>query len=138
MNRFGVGVGFFLLLLSMVAVSCSQETHGGAGMEVNSGQAPLFISAAQDNSFLKDAEARVRELREKAGRVEDDLWKSAGGAGARKEFDEAKNRIESMEKDLVKLRAEGKEASREIIADLRQKEEDIEMFLNRAASDTGD
>ena len=137
MNRFGVGVGFFLLLLSMVAVSCSQETHGGAGMEVNSGQAPPFISEAQDNSFLKDAEARVKELREKAARVEDDLWKSAGGAGARKEFGEAKKRLESMEKDLVKLRAEGKEAS-EIIADLRQKEEDIEMFLNRAASDTGD
>ena len=137
MNRFGVGVGFFLLLLSMVAVSCSQETHGGAKKEVNSGQAPPFISEAQDNSFLKDAEARVKELREKAARVEDDLWKSAGGAGARKEFDEAKKRLESMEKDLVKLRAEGKEAS-EIIADLRQKEEDIEMFLNRAASDTGD
>lgn len=137
MNRFGVGVGFFLLLLSMVAVSCSQETHGGAGMEVNSGQAPPFISEAQDNSFLKDAEARVKELREKAARVEDDLRKSAGGAGARKEFDEAKKRLESMEKDLVKLRAEGREAS-EMIADLRQKEEDIEMFLNRAASDTGD
>lgn len=137
MNRFGVGLFFSLLLLSAVAVSCSQETHGGARKEVNSGQAPLFISEENDSTFLKDAEARVKELREKADRVEDDLRRSAGRASARKEFEEAKKRLESMEKDLEKLRAEGKEASRELIADLRQKEEELEIFLNRAAPDTG-
>lgn len=137
MNRFGVGLFFSLLLLSVVAVSCSQETQGGAGKEVNSGQAPLFISEENDRAFLKDTEARVKELREKVGRVEDDLRKSAGRASARKEFDEAKKRLESMEKALEKLRAESREASRELIADLRQKEEELEIFLNRAASEAG-
>lgn len=137
MNRLGVGVAFSLLLLSTVAVSCSQENNGGARKEVNSGQAPLFISEENDSAFLKDAEARVKELREKTGRVEDDLRKSAGRASARKEFGEAKKRLASMEKDLKKLRAEGKEASRELIADLRQKEEELEIFLNRAASEVG-
>ncbi|OGP14881.1 MAG: hypothetical protein A2052_08650 [Deltaproteobacteria bacterium GWA2_54_12] len=137
MNRLGVGVVFSLLLLSTVAVSCSQETHGGAKKEVNSGQAPLFIFEENDSAFLKDAEARVKELREKASRVEDDLHRSAGRASARKEFEEAKKRLEAMEKDLEKLRAEGKEASRELIADLRQKEEELEIFLNRAASEVG-
>ncbi|MBI2400715.1 MAG: hypothetical protein HYV23_06635 [Deltaproteobacteria bacterium] len=118
-------------------MSCSQETQGGAGKEVNSGQAPLFISEENDRAFLKDTEARVKELREKVGRVEDDLRKSAGRASARKEFDEAKKRLESMEKALEKLRAESREASRELIADLRQKEEELEIFLNRAASEAG-
>lgn len=137
MDRLGVGVVFSLLLLSMVAVSCSQENNGGARKEVNSGQAPLFISEENDGTFLKDAEARVKELREKAGRVEDDLHRSAGRASARKELGEAKKRLASMEKDLKKLRAEGKKASRELINDLRQKEEELEIFLNRAASETG-
>lgn len=136
MNRLGVGVVFSLLLLSAVVVSCSQENNGGARKEVNSGQAPLFISEG-DSAFLKDAEARVKELREKTGRVEDDLRKSAGWASARKEFEEAKKRLESMEKDLEKLRAEGKEASRELIADLRQNEQELEVALNRAASELG-
>jgi gamma-glutamyl:cysteine ligase YbdK (ATP-grasp superfamily) len=121
----------------MVAVSCSQETNGGARKEVNSGQAPLFISEGNDSAFLKDAEAMVKELREKIGRVEDDLRKSAEMASAQKEFDEAKKRLESMEKDLEKLRVEGKDASRELINDLRQKEEELEIFLNRAASEAG-
>lgn len=46
----GVGVVFSLLLLSTVAVSCSQENNGGARKEVNSGQAPLFIF---EEIFLK-------------------------------------------------------------------------------------
>lgn len=136
MERFGVGVGFSLLLL-FLAISCSQETHGGAGKGTNPGQAPPVLSEADDNSFLKGAEARVKDLRERADQVERDLRRSAGRASARKEFDEAKKRLASMEKDLEKLRAEGSEASGELMADLRQKEEELEIFLNRAASDTG-
>lgn len=137
MNRLGVGVVFSLLLLSVVAVSCSQETHGGASKEVNSGLASPFFSEENDSAFLKGAEARVKELREKAGRVEDDLHRSAGRTSARKELDEAKKRLDSMEKDLEKFRAEGRQASRELMADLWQNEQELEVALNRAASELG-
>lgn len=137
MNRLGVGVVFSLLLLSTVAVSCSQENNGGARKEVNSGQAPLFIFDGKDRAILKDAEARVKELREKAGRVEDDLRRSAGNASARKELDKAKKRLESMEKDLEKLRAEGNGVAKGLIAGLRQNEDELEISLNRAASEVG-
>lgn len=126
-----------MLLLSTVAVSCGQETHGGARKGDDPGEAPLFISEAEDGAFLKEAEARFEELRDKVDRVEGDVRKSAGGASSRNELDEAKKRLAEMENDLEKLRAGGTEVSKELLAGFKQKEEELEIFLNRAASWTG-
>jgi tetrahydromethanopterin S-methyltransferase subunit G len=126
-----------LLLLSTVAVSCGQETHGGARKGDDPGEAPLFISEAEDGAFLKEAEARLKELRSKVDRVEGDVRKSAGGPSARNELDEAKKRLAEMENDLEKLRAEGTEVSKELFAGFKHKEEELEIFLSRATSGTG-
>jgi TolA-binding protein len=125
-----------LLLLSTVAVSCGQETHGGARKGDDPGEAPLFISEAEDGS-LKEAEARLKELRSKVDRVEGDVRKSAGGASTRNELDEAKKRLSEMENDLERLRAEGVEVSKELFAGFNRKEKELEIFLSRAASGTG-
>lgn|GEM_PF-3656492 len=132
----GVGVVLSLLLLSTVAVSCGQETHGGARKGDDPGEAPLFISEAEDGS-LKEAEARLKELRSKVDRVEGDVRKSAGGASTRNELDEAKKRLSEMENDLERLRAEGVEVSKELFAGFNRKEKELEIFLSRAASGTG-
>ncbi len=126
-----------MLLLSTVAVSCGQETHGGARRGDDPGEAPLFISEAEDGTFLKETEARFNELRDKVDRVEGDVRKSAGGASTRNELDEAKKRLGEMEKDLEKLKAEGAGVSKELLAGFNQKEKELEIFLNRAASGTG-
>ncbi len=125
-----------MLLLSTVAVSCGQETHGGARKGDDPGEAPLFISEAEDGS-LKEAEARLKELRSKVDRVEGDVRKSAGGASTRNELDEAKKRLSEMENDLERLRAEGVEVSKELFAGFNRKEKELEIFLSRAASGTG-
>jgi len=136
MKRFGVGVVVYMLLLSTAAISCGRESHGGAGKGDDPGKAPPSISEAGD-SFLKEAEARLNELKERAERVENDLRKSAGMAEARREFDEARKRLADMERDLDELKALGNEAAAALRDELERKEEEFEIFLNRAARDGG-
>lgn len=136
MKRLGVGV-CFLLLLSGTAVSCRQETSGGALKESNSFNAPPLFFEEGSNSFLKEAEASLAELRKKAAAVEDDLRRSARRAEARRELAEVRDRLKSMEADLERLKASGREASEEFKADIRKKEDELEILLNQAASDMG-
>ncbi len=138
MNRLGVGVIVTMLLLSTAALlSCGRESHGGAGKGDDPGTAPLSISEAGYGSFIREAEDRLSVLKEKAERVEADLRKSAGMARARGEFHEAQKRLMEMEKDLEELKAQGREASARLKGELKRKEEEFEIFLNRAAQNGG-
>lgn len=137
MKRFGVGVCFFLLLLSMAAVSCRQESFGGARKEADSRQAPPSFSEEGPDAFLKEAEAALSELKRKADKVDDDLRRSARRAQARRELAEVREKLQSMEADLEELKAEGKEASEELKADISKKKDEIEMLISQASSDMG-
>lgn len=137
MNRLGAGVCFFLLLLSMATVSCKQETFGGARKEVDSRKAPPLFSKAGSDSFLKEAEASLEELKKKTDEVEDGLRRTARRAFARRELAEVREKLESMEADLEKLKGSDREASEEVKADISRKEDELEILLNRAASDMG-
>lgn len=136
MKRFGAGVCSILLLLSMAAVSCKQETNGGARMESDSRRAPSLISDKRQ-AFLKEAEAAVKELREKADMVEDDLRRSARRASARRELVEVREKLKSIETSLDELRESGFEATDELKADIAKREDEIEMLINRASSGMG-
>lgn len=136
LKRFGAGVCFTLLLLSMAAVSCKQETDGGARKESDSRRAPSLISEERQD-FLNETEAAVKELRKKADVVEDDLRRSARRASANRELVEVRDKIKSIEASLDELRKSGSEATDELKADIAKREDEIEMLINRASSGMG-
>lgn len=89
------------------------------------------------SSFLKEAETALKELRRKADAVEDDLRRSARRAEARRELAEVRDKLKSMEADLERLKTSGRQAADQIKADIRKKEDELEILLNQAASNMG-
>lgn len=125
-----------LLLLSMAAVSCKQESYGGARKESDSQRAPSLISE-EHREFLDEAEAAIKELREKADMVEEDLRRSARRASARRELSEVREKLEALEARVEEIESAGRKASEELKAEIAKREDEIEMLINQASSDMG-